>query len=57
MGLQVDTSLEMHASDNVTVMVVCLTREAPPKREVGSKDKVGRSLSQDSLDALQSILD
>lgn len=55
--LQVETSLHMHATDNVTVIVVCLTAEAPPKREYGSKDKVRRSFSQNSLDTLKSLLE
>lgn len=55
--MQVDTSLNMHASDNVTVLVVCLTLEAPPRREFGNRDKVRRSFSQNGLDTLKSLLE
>lgn len=47
-------SLDNNASDNVTVLVVCLTSEAPPKRFTAGELK--RSVSQNGFSTLKSAL-
>ena len=51
-----DESLRLHASDNVTVMVVCLSSKIPPKRELRNRANVQRSFSQNGLDTIKSAL-
>ena len=52
--VQVDFSMENNVSDNVTVMVVCLTPEAPPKRATNGDLK--RSVSENGFSTLKNAL-
>ncbi len=55
--LQVDEALRMNTSDNVSVITVCLTEAAPPKRTYsGRVSSVQRTLSTDGLNRLGSAL-
>ena len=54
---QVDEALRMNTSDNVSVITVCLTDHAPPKRTYsGRQMNVTRTLSIDGLNRLGSAL-
>jgi protein phosphatase 2C family protein 2/3 len=48
----VDLSLQQQATDNLTVLVICLTPEAPPKRDTDLK----RSVSQNGFSTLRNAL-
>lgn len=55
--LQVAEALRMNTSDNVSVITICLTEAAPPKRSYsGRPSNVQRTLSQDGLSRLGSAL-
>lgn len=51
--MQVEQSIEKHVSDNVTVLVVCLSSDTPPKRAIG---ELNRSLSQNGFNSLSRAL-
>lgn len=51
--VQVEQSIERHVSDNVTVLVICLTPDAPPRRAI---DNLKRSVSQNGFQTLKSAL-
>ncbi len=54
---QVDEALRMNTSDNVSVITVCLTEAAPPKRSYsGRQSNVQRTMSQEGLSRLGSAL-
>ncbi|KAL0043145.1 hypothetical protein WJX79_010487 [Trebouxia sp. C0005] len=53
----VDEALRMNTSDNVSVITVCLTEAAPPKRTYsGRQSNVQRTMSQEGLSRLGSAL-
>ncbi len=56
--MQVQLSLDMSSVDNVTAMVVCLSRDPPPARLVGRTTSRGpsRSLSRECLSTLSTAL-
>ena len=54
--LQVNESLKLHTSDNVSVITVCLTEHAPPARTFSGRLSVQRSISQDGLSRIGSAL-
>ncbi|KAJ4966164.1 hypothetical protein NE237_018013 [Protea cynaroides] len=49
-------ALKRHTCDNLTVLVVCFSPEAPPRIEV-PKSRVRRSISADGLNFLKGVLD
>jgi protein phosphatase 2C family protein 2/3 len=53
----VDEALRRHSSDNVTVVTVCFQRDPPPRLTTAAPTGVRRSISVDSLRALQGTLD
>ena len=53
--MQVDEALKMNTSDNVSVITICLTTEAPPKR-VFHQSSVTRTLSTNGLTRLGSAI-
>ena len=56
--MQVQSSLDMNSVDNVTVMVICFSKDPPPARLVGRSFSRGpsRSLSRECLSTLSSAL-
>lgn len=56
MSVQVNESLKLHTSDNVSVITVCLTEHAPPARTFSGRLSVQRSISQDGLSRIGSAL-
>ena len=54
---QVDEALRMNTSDNVSVITVCFTEAAPPKRTYSVRQSnVPRTMSQEGLSRLGSAL-
>ena len=53
--MQVDEALKMNTSDNVSVITICLTIDAPPKR-VFNQSSVTRTLSTNGLFRLGSAI-
>ena len=56
LALQIDEAMKMNTTDNVSVITICLTAAAPPRRTFSGHLSVQRTLSQDGLNRLGSAL-
>lgn len=54
--LQVDEAMKMNTSDNVSVITICLTNDAPPKRVFSRQGSVTRTLSTNGITRLSSAI-
>ena len=55
-ALQVDEAMKMNTTDNVSVITICLTAAAPPKRTFSGHVSVQRTLSHEGLNRLGSAI-
>lgn len=56
LGLQIDEAMKLNTTDNVSVITICLTAAAPPRRTFSGHLSVQRTMSQESLNRLGSAL-